>query len=227
MLNYKVEDLLELLEEETLWGFGGKIGKKGEGLAPWDQKFVMDITGRTREGYPLSVKQAEVAVKILNKHTNFLAKQTRLSPEEIEYFLSNPKYRRELFQSRELKKQVRYIGNRKLAFRCKFNPTFRDKVKALKTENGEETCAHFHRPSKLWIVEVNKSNIDDVMDIISSFKFNFDDDVAQFLTDCKNAEEKSNKIEDTGESIRLTFNNDNTMASYFEEKVLAEILNNA
>jgi hypothetical protein len=121
---------------------------------------------------------------------------------------------------------VRYLGGRKLAFRTKMNPNFRDRIKALRAGATDEKAAHWHRPSKLWIVEVNQHNIDDVMSIINHFNFGFDDEVAQFLTDCKNAEGLLNRVTDTEDAIQLRFYNDNVAAAFWESIALEEQIKN-
>lgn len=221
MADPKIEDLLEDLEERACLRFDHNTP-----LTPYDEKFVEDVAWRTRQGNRLSVKQAELACKILNKHLDFLTKHTRHERDTIAYVLENPKYRQELYQSQNIPREVRYIGGRKLAFRTKMNPNFRDRIKALRAGSTDEKAAHWHRPTKLWIAEVNKHNIDDVMSIISHFNFGFDDEVAQFLTDCKNAEGAQNKILDTEDGIQLRFYNDNVAASFWEDIALEEQIKN-
>lgn len=221
MANPKIEDLLEELEDRACLSFA-----LNSPLSPYDEKFVEDVAWRTRQGNKLSVKQGELARKIVSKHVDFLAKHSPWDKPTIEYALESPKFRQELYETRHVPREVRCVGGRKLAFRTKMNPNFRDRIKSLRATSSDEKAAHWHRPTKLWIVEVSKHNIDEVMSIISHFKFDFDDEVTQFLTDCKNAEGVANRIIDTEDSIQMRFYNDNVTASFWEALALEEQLKN-
>ena len=236
-----IEDLLEELETivKTSVGHASQRGRWGRSnyvnpvTSPADRKFLQDLADRTRNGGRFSTKQSFIARKIITKYARlfkderpqqFTDPELLVPAEEVIAICQNPTYRQHPYQSIEIPREVRYIGNRKLAFKCKFAPQIIDRIKALKDSMGntDTPYPHFHKSSKLWIVEVTENNIEKVMFLIKKFNFKFDDDVVQFLSDCSNANELQSTAVVDDDTIHVVVQHNSLLAKWLDETLVVE-----
>ena len=215
---YTIEDLLEALDSVAQRPPADKNGNRIEIKAPWDRRFFSDVGYKTREGNCLSTGQGAIAIKLIHRYTEQLV-LAGFEADSIKTLVHSPVYRKIPYQSTKLPREVRYIGNRKLAFRSKFNPNILADIKKLKTSTRPfvgQRYPFFNKPHQVWIVEVGERNLEKVIEFIRRYKFGFDSGVEQFLTDCTNAKDNKTKIELSEGMIKITLKNDEWMASWLD-----------
>ena len=234
-----IEDLLEELEIISTYQYvGRKSGFRRMGVnpvsSPADRKFIQDLTSRTRQGGKFSTKQAFIACKIIKKYARLFSEGRTNNDDtvlvllvpEIIALCENPNYRVVPYQSTNVPREVRYLGNRKLGLKCKFSPQIIDRIKALK----DHTCPlsadfpYFNKKYRIWVVDVTEKNIDSITGLISRFNFMFDDKVVQFLTDCENSVSKTSTviINDEQNVIHVIVNNNNLLAGWLNDVLQIE-----
>lgn len=213
-----VEDYLETLGESLYSYYDPAHNSSGQSIsASWDRQFISDLSSKTKEGKQLSTAQADIAVKLVNRYKRILIARDHIA-SEIEQCVGSPTYRKGLYQSTHLPREVRYAGQKRLLFRSKYNPTLVRELKGLKN-TGADVRFYNKDDAKIWVVEVNERNLEKIMEIIKTYKFGFDDEVTEFLTKCANAKEEKSEIsfDETSLEIVVTVKNDSFMASWIKE----------
>lgn len=185
--------------EDIITDFARRINNPRDDLGKvlaadsWTRKFVASLEQSVSAGRALSSRQAEVFIKIL-KDVRPSIKETvaGLENDLFDYFLKSPVYRQQPYQSTPMRKEVRYLGDNKLGFRCKRADDIMHDIKNL-ANRGTESCWKQHqrpvfdRQHRLWVVSVNRDTLKPIMNIISNHNFAFDDAVAEFLTLASNS----------------------------------------
>ena len=135
---------------------------------------------------------------------------------DIKSAVDHPLYRNPPYKSTELPREVRYIGERKLAFRSKYSPQIKDMMKSLKSKMVASAYPYFNRDHNVWVIEVVQDNLSRVFSVISKLGFEFDEPTVQFLTDCENTkDENSNAVVDE-DTIVIEVNNDEFLSKWVE-----------
>jgi hypothetical protein len=156
----------------------------------WDKKFIQSVGQAAYSERPVSTAQSASCVRLIKKYKQqILTMPDGPSEAEIDRILISPKHAVEVYQTLDYPREVRYLGQNTLAFRCKSDDNLKLAIKRL---GGREFGAiSYHFDSKSWIVQVHSKNIARVKEIISYFDFNFDDDVIDFLTEMTNTDQIS------------------------------------
>jgi|GEM_PF-6593802 len=201
-------------------------------VSPADFKFITDIAGKTSQGKQISTKQAEVAIRILQKYITVLPTRDNFpwSEEELSAAISMPIYRQPPYQSVPVRREVRYIGNRKIALRSKFSPQVTKRIrstvdkKCIRNVIGRSRYNHnqfdfprFNKKHRLWVIEVTEGNLEAVMRTVKKANFEFDDSVVQFLTDCANTVENETTISSVDNEIEIIVQNDEFMSLWLDD----------
>ena len=183
----------------------------------YDLRFLWEIGYKINSGKPVSSKQGDLLVKLLSKYIGFLVNQGFIE-EEINRLLQNPVYKVAPYPSHEIPREVRYIGNGFLAFRCMYNPKIVSEIKAL--QGKEEKKDHFQAritfngEYKLWVVEVTENNLSKVMKIIRGFNFLFDETVLDFFYMCENISDFNSSAAFCEDHIELDVINDPFLSNW-------------
>lgn len=182
-----VEDLLEKLDE-LLWTPVYANGEKMEIKAIWDRQFISDVSNYTREGKCLSTSQSALGIKLIKRYTQHLV-ISGFDQNSVEAITNSPVHRLQPYQSSNIRREVKYLGDNKLIFRFKYNPSIIEKLREMKHSNPytNKNYPDFNSDLKVWMVEVTVLNQEKIMSIISDFKFDFDDDVAEFFMNFENS----------------------------------------
>lgn len=156
----------------------------------WAFKFVANVSDYTLQNKPLSTEQAKIILKIVRRTRDYLIKHGE-SQESIDALLLSPQYRLTPYPSANVPREVRFLGDNLLGFRFKRNDAISQSIGGLVNHPADEGAVHlgsiwFHREFRLWVVPVNRRNLDDVMEVIREHRFAFDDDVVEYLTLCAN-----------------------------------------
>jgi len=175
-------------------------------IPKWDVKFFNDMYFLLLKNGNISTAQYDLCIKLIKKHSlTFI--NTGVDEKKIDYFLLNPKARKEPYQTISIPREARYIGKEKIAFRFKYNPKIIEEIKNLKSKalfNENLTRYYTDDDIKLWIVKVRKSNIDKIIDILAVYKFNVDEETIVFLANCKDSIELDSTVKVINNELKIT-----------------------
>ena len=216
-----IEDCLEDLDEIN-WNPVPYCGEVLEITNFWDRKFISDVAYHTREGKALSTAQGTLALKLIMRYKKHLEIKGMIA-SELSSFLENPEYRKTPQISVASPREVRYIGDSRVVFRCRYNAMIVEDIKSLKNysyfqSNGKPK---FNGDYKVWIVFVDNSNVDKVMNIVRRHNFNFDDEVAEFFMEVVNSKGKTSEIS-VSEEITIYCRNDEFLMLWINDLLRME-----
>jgi hypothetical protein len=197
-----IEDCVEDLHKISISGVMNNDGNRIGISAQWDRTFLEDVADKIGGGNSLSTGQSAIVVKLITRYENMLVLYG-YDKAELDVLVRNPIHKRTPYQSIEILREVRYCGNKKLVFRSKYNEAIVKETKKLKTNSEYSDNPYFNYDYKLWIVEINDSNVERAMNLIKRYKFSFDEEVEQFFLTYLNTQptttvdynEENNKIE--------------------------------
>lgn len=173
----------------------------------WHRDFVTNVMNHVARGNPLSTNQSAVILKLAEKNINGLSSALNLSKKIVEDSIKNPRYDNQPYQSISVKREVRYLGSNKLAFRFKADPTV---VRELKSCNGSdlvvEKVCRFDPKYRIWVVEVTAKNLETLYGIISRHRFDFDESVLEYMTLCANSKKAVSTVVYDEEGDQIVFN---------------------
>jgi hypothetical protein len=159
-----VEDLVETLMLLQL--------KSAVEKDPWKANFIYSVADQISFGRALSDAQVKVVMKLIGQHKSTLARELRLNVSDIDYILANPTYRQSVVPSKNIPREVRFVGENILAFRYKLDPVLVREIKGLRCGRFQKPL--FNRRHRIWLVPVNRENVTDIQDIITTHKFAYD-----------------------------------------------------
>ena len=173
-------------------------------MRPRDYRFIEGIYKLVapHNKKTISTEQAKVCIEILGRYTKHIMEHCRYSEDQIKDALKNPIYNNTPYKSLYIPREVRYLGNGSLAFRSKFNEEL---IESFRKIEGSYFC-QWKREYKITVVPIkNEKDLDIVMSIIKIYKFEFDDEVLQFLTNCSNTSKSDLGAEIIEDKIHLEF----------------------
>ena len=174
--------------EDILRGLGHLVTSEAI-KDPWSRSFISNVIIHVGNSKPLSTNQSAMVLKIAAKQVIPLTQVMKFSAVEIRAGIDKPSHLRTPFESSDVKREVRYIGINKIAFRFKMDTIAQRDVKNLGVHNGvAQSKPEFHPKYKIWIVQVDNTNLAKIRDVISRHKFEFDDNLAEYLTRCENSQ---------------------------------------
>jgi len=203
-----IEDLMEKLE--TLKGIPVEITNTDKSYTFDDNRFIRDITSYSRMNKSLSSSQGKLCIKIISKYRDIL-ENNGINKIILDSVISSPIYRLPLYESLNIKREVRYAGDNKIIFRFKYNPTIIDELRKLRHHNMETGMIYpiYNKDLKLWIMEITKDNSDKIMSYIKTHKFEFENDLVEYFFTIENAKTSKDDIKLVGDKIIITNNTNN------------------
>lgn len=154
----------------------------------WRRSFITNVTQYANNGSALSTAQSKIVCQISGNYHKQLATVLNVPQADIAKSIAQPQYQQKPYQSADIKREVRYIGMNKLAFRFKLDQTVVADIKALRTSSSYcQTQPVFNNDYRLWVVLVDSENLDKVFNLIKRHKFDFDEPVLEYLTRCSNS----------------------------------------
>ncbi len=178
-----VEDALDLIATRLL-PKRGRLRTVHERAAEllfeeWHFSFVENVHRYASSGHSLSTEQGRILLKVIARACDLLVEQGLAQPDEIHALIASPTFRRPLYQSTSLPKEVRHIGANYLAFRFKFNEIIVQDLRLL--QHCDTAKATFDRDHRLWIVSVVRDDFDAVRRIIGRHRFRMDEATTEWL----------------------------------------------
>jgi hypothetical protein len=199
---------------------------------PWTQKFVESLQGSVKSGRALSTEQGRVFLNVLRR----LKRQcggpvSGMSAELLDQFLLAPRFRNPPYQSTPVKKEVRYLGDNKLGFRCKRSDEIMHDIKAMSNRGRDSTWKEQHRPyfnrqHKLWVISITADTYQSVVKLIGSHGFDADDAVIEYLAlaDSSRGQASTFVLDDTTGSIVVNICDNPVLESWVKRVIFGEIL---
>jgi hypothetical protein len=206
-----VETCLKKLEGICLRPVADPSGQIFEITNVWDRRFLGDVAEHSRNGKAISTAQSAVVLKLIDRYRDHLL-CCGLTAGELDQLLAFPRYAIPPYQSTLLPREVRWAGDNKLVFRCKYNAGIIEDIKKLKGENHflPQFFPTFSK-EKLWLVDVNSENYQKVMDVIKRHRFSFDDTVAEFFMNIENSRGQRSDVIVDGDTISVVVKNDSLL----------------
>lgn len=177
-----VEDLLDSLYQLVTSGV-----EKRE----WNVNFISNVAMHIRHGRALTINQGNTVVKLAANHIGKIAALRKIDANLVKQSVSSPKYRTPPVESANIKREVRYLGGNKLAFRFKHDPIVIAEIKGLKSSSLSNDRSIFNKNFRIWVVTVSQANLEKIYSIIKKNKFEFDEDVLAFMHRCSNSKSKA------------------------------------
>lgn len=226
------EDLIADFAEKA------KSRKEDGGLAEmlrsddWTRSFVQSLNKSVEAGRALSTEQSRVFVNIVKRyHTAGVFEDNGYRDEAIINFIASPRHRQSPYLSTNVPKEVRYLGDNKLGFRCKWiDPIVLD-IKALANKGKDSSWKESQRPywnrqGRMWIVSVTADSYEAVMKIIGKHDFNYDDAVAEYLALASNSKGQESTFIYDPESGKIVANvcDNDILDGWIKRIVFGEVL---
>lgn len=192
-----LKDVCVITVEDMLRGLGSLVVSRRI-KDEWSKNFISNVQSHVTNQSALSSGQSDTILKIATRHIADLHKVMRTDLASVQRAIAHPQYRRPVYQSISVKREVRYMGADKLAFRFKADPTVVDDLKKLRDPNNDVVTPdppRFEPRYRLWIVTVTQSNLEKIFGIISRHRFEHDMSVLEYLTICKNSKNHKTTIE--------------------------------
>jgi len=192
----------------------------------WDRRFIEDVSSHAAAGQAISTAQGELAIKLIQRYRDHLV-QIGIVAQSVDLLIQTPHYAQPPYQSTNLPREVRYAGDNKLVFRCKFNSGVIEDIKKLKGGNHFASLQYptFNRDHKLWIVDVNANNWEKAMDVIKRHKFAFDDQVTNYFLEVSNSLSQKSSVSVEGDQMTVVVRNDDFLAAWISGVASLENLN--
>lgn len=160
----------------------------GQGFSGADTEFGHSLAQRAQQGRPYTVKQAQGALKLVNKYRRQLG-----GPVVVKNFLEQPVFKmapldpnsppqpkteaEKPHNDRTLTSQDRLA-----VIRFSYNPEIVTAVKAIRgTHKGEKFWASWDAGRKLWTIPVNETSIAPIMQLAERFGFEVEDRFRVYL----------------------------------------------
>ena len=155
----------------------GAVQHDGQGFSGADTEFGHSLAQRAQQGRPYTVKQAQGALKLVNKYRRQLG-----GADVVKNFLEQPVFKMEPLDPLAPKADApaekphnnrRLTSQDKLAvFQFPYNAEIVAGVKNIRgTHKGEKFWATWDAARKLWTIPVNESSINPIMQLAERFEF--------------------------------------------------------
>jgi hypothetical protein len=161
-----------------------------DSLSEWQRSFIQSVGRHVDQGKSLSTKQSKIVLQLIEQVKPYLIEYGWATETDITKLLHDPQFRRPLYESTNVPKEVRHLGNNLLAFRFKKNELLRDRLKAVchpKQKVPDETLndglirPRFDWLYKIWIIPVYRFNILPIIQIINDEHFGVDQEAIHYL----------------------------------------------
>ena len=185
-----VEDLLLAIRERIHFeNFDGL-------LTDWHRRFIASVSDHVEAGRQLSTNQGTALLKLIQRVRKPLVRYGMATDADLIHMQRHPDYRRALYESPNVPREVRYLGDNVLGFRFKQN----DMIAALIRELGRPTPSdwtcdwaklrkvgdllprpQFNWQHRIWLVPVLRHNLSKIMSLVNEYCFDVDPAATAFL----------------------------------------------
>lgn len=176
---------------------------KKVGFGPWEKTFLESLSSQVAVYRKVSTKQVVSLVGVLSKRKALIAKTSGISEIDIEKAIAANRWPSDIkiYDSVDVKREVRYLGNSKLAFRFKRTQELWSALSEIK--RGNATAEESIREANITVIRVTPFNLERVFKLISDFRFDFDGATLEFMTRCTNTKNDPPQLVADDETIGL------------------------
>jgi hypothetical protein len=161
---------------------------------PWHQDFIRSIAQHIAQQKSLSTNQAQAILRLIARVRPQLVHNGMATDDELDELQIRPQYRQPLYESFNIPREVRHLGDNLLGFRFKQNDQIVERIKACsqpivgdwlsvtvlaKTERLNKP--YFDGDYRLWVVPVTRSNMRTLATLINEYRFGLDDATLTYL----------------------------------------------
>lgn len=156
----------------------------------FELEFIWDIGYKIYLDKPVSSKQYQLLVRVLRGYKHLYI-SLGLNENDIESWFKQDVTRLAVYTSKEVKKEVRYIGDNFISFRFLYNKKIIDIFKILK-----DVPSYYDYDNNIYTLECNNTYVlNKVYYVISEFGFSYDEQLENYLLSVENIK-KSLTIDD-------------------------------
>jgi hypothetical protein len=133
-----------------------------------------------------------------------------VSKQAIDSLISAPVYRKEPYQSSNVRKEVRFLGGYHIGFRFKFNDLIMRDLRSLSEEMQTGLKPWFDRDFRIWVVPVC-NNLIHIRNIITIHRFEMDTAVRDYLALAEQSHKRASTVvvDDVAQQIIVNVTGDN------------------
>lgn len=184
----------------------------------YDLKFIWDMGYKVYLDKILSTKQYDLLLTILPKYNSLYAK-LGIDMEQYNYWLTHKDTKSiKLYESKNIKREVRYIGNNTLAFRFIYSP---DIAKLFKEINKRSISnLKLIKEHDICLLDITEKNYNDITNIISSYGFAFDESVENYLLQYENLKGYPIEIKVVDNNCDITVTNNSIFVNWLKRELL-------
>ena len=198
----------------------------------WTRNFIISLSKTLDGGRGLSTQQSKVFINLIKRlQASNILTESGFKAEDIEQLILSPRHRIEPYQSTVMPKEVRYLGDNKIGFRCKRIDSVIHDIKALGNKGSDSSWKNNNRPfysrsARMWVVSVTQETLKPIMNIIGKHDFGFDDAVIEYLTLAENSRNATSTFayDPDGQSIIINTCNNPVIESWVKDVLYGEIL---
>jgi hypothetical protein len=207
-----VEQALLMLQE-SMW----TMPTNQNSVLKKQQTFITDMANKVRSNKKFSTGQAAYILRLISNYSMIIADKKKIDIEEIKNLVNNPIYANEPYESVNIPKEVRYVGNDFIVFKFKFDPILKENIKDLKPGLPMEIpYPEYNSNHKIWIVKISSKNVDKTIEIIGRYGFQYEEDLAQYFTDILNRKNDNSSVNIQDDKIVIDIPNDDIFSDYVE-----------
>lgn len=184
----------------------------------WFVSFLPSVLGHINTGNSLSSNQSNVICKCAANNVRDLSKVLRVSDSDIIACINNPTYKNTPYRSLDAKREVRYAGRNFIVFRFKVDNTVIADLKRLSSGDISDSKLKYIRQYRLWRLGITSENINEVQALIQRHRFDFDQQLLEYMLVCQNSSKVKNTVVVTDDQIII--NSVNTVLTGLVENIL-------
>lgn len=218
-----LEDYIELIYKTHI--------HLSEYVDKFDSDFFDNVHRYIMRNKPLSTKQVSLAKKLCIKYKGLIADRANTTKEDIERTIPSIPTRKLPYQSVDYPREIRYVGNRRVAIRSKRIPKLQNKIKQLKQVSTKpediklvDNIIFFNRRYSLWVIEVLESNLEAIYTTIKQVGIDVDDQTLDFFAKCENSKTKKSTAYIEDGNIVLEIQNNDFLSEWFDKLLYCEVI---
>jgi hypothetical protein len=158
----------------------------------WHRGFISSVGEHVAAGKQLSTNQSQSILKLIARVRHPLVRLGVATDNDIDRMLYQPEFRRPLYESVNIPREVRYLGDNILGFRFKFNGIIQAHVVGLGQPVTTDWARlhrtldllpkpHFNWERRIWLVPVLRHNLSKITALINEYRFGTDAPVMAYL----------------------------------------------
>jgi hypothetical protein len=152
---------------------------------PWQQDFLHSISDHIKQQKSLSTNQSHVILQMIAKFRHYIVRHGLATDDDLDNMLCHPQFYRPLYESVNVRREVRYLGDNLLGLRFKQHTPIVDRIKAIIPYPDNRMLnlakATFDWEYRIWIVPVTRHTITRILTLLNEYQFHIDETTSTYL----------------------------------------------